>query len=266
MLHTFPTPYDPFSPTILVPFTTVLIGVAAWITVQALKQPINDFVAAVVKSKKLHNVLSTVIHTFAQDLVRWQSLLIAVPALRESRGDHNSSSFTNLSWFIFGWLAVLLTVSTIQEFRNLALYKDLLPLQKPLLPMVDNESEYSTETASSASQEPDNLEHQLTVLSNMRDRSNLCVAYGQPFPNIPLPGFLFPLWRLDTLLLGSGVTLILGARPIWASYLIIASINTANALTWQLLLPKLGLGGLTWISFMFATIIFFVGINQFGIV
>ncbi|TIA89200.1 hypothetical protein E3P81_03047 [Wallemia ichthyophaga] len=258
ILHAFPTHFNPFIP--------IFIGVSAWIVAQSLKQPIYQFVAAVSNSRKLQNSINTVIHTFALDLVRWQSLLIAVPDIRENRGNHSSSSFTSLSWFTFGWIAVSLTFSTFQEFRNLALYKDLLPIQKPLLPMVDNESEYSTETASSATQEPDDLEHQLITLHSMRDRCTLSATYGQPFPNIPLPGFLFPLWRLDTLLLGSGVTLILGARPNWITYLTVALINTVHSFIWQLLLPKFGLGGLTWISFMFATIIFFIGLDQFGIV
>ena len=249
----------------MVPFSIVFVGGGAWIVAQSLKQPIQDTMSALVRSKKLQTLLSLVIHTLALDLTRWQALLLAVPALRDSTGDHNTASFTGLSWFAFGWLATLLTVTTVQQFSTLALYKDLLPLDRPLLPLVDD-SDHSTETASSASLPPDNLEHQLSVLNGMRKRNDVCVAYGQPFPNIPLPGFLFPLWRLDTLLLGTGLTLILGAHPGWTTYLIIAAIDSALALFWRLLLPKVGLGGLTYMSFMCATAVFLCGLNQFGIV
>ncbi|TIC74221.1 hypothetical protein E3Q00_02126 [Wallemia mellicola] len=267
ILKEFPKSEDPFS--LKIHFNVIYIAIASWVLANALKQPIFRLINDIIPSntsKDLVNVLVTIAHTLLQDLVRWQSLLIAVPALKEVKGDHNDQSFTSLSWFIVGWLGVLLGVSTYQQFINLSLYKDFLPTDKTLLPMTSDLSDYSTETASTSSQDQTNLGSQLTLLENIRDRRTLSDLYGQPFPNIPLPGLLFPLWRLDTLLLSSGIMLILGAYPIWSSYFFVTLINLSISLMWQLLLPKLGLGGLTWISFMFATITFFVGLNQFGIV
>lgn len=267
ILKEFPKPEDSFS--LRIQFNVIYIAIASWVLANSLKQPIFRLINDIIPSdtsKDLVNVLVTITHTLLQDLVRWQSLLIAVPVLKEVKGDHNDQSFTSLAWFVVGWLGVLLGVSTYQQFSNLGLYKDFLPADKTLLPITSDLSDYSTETASTSSQDQSNLDSQLTLLENIRDRRVLSEKYGQPFPNIPLPGLLFPLWRLDTLLLSSGITLILGAYPIWPSYFFVTSINSAISLMWQLLLPKVGLGGLTWISFMFATIIFFIGLNQFGIV
>ncbi|WVR00178.1 hypothetical protein IAU59_007320 [Kwoniella sp. CBS 9459] len=58
-------------------------------------------------------------------------------------------------------------------------------------------------------EEEDELERKVEILERMRARRDLEEVLGIPFPNIPFP--LHLLWRLDTLLLNLGLTLLLSA-------------------------------------------------------
>ena len=145
------------------------------------------------------------------------------------------------------------------------MYKELLTSDRvPLTTQPD--SDLNTETNSTDSHDSSDLDYQLILINNMRKRRNLNAIFGQPYPNIPLPGFLFPLWRLDTLLISIGMILIIGSLPYWQTWLILSTVNASITLSWQLLSPKLGLGGLTWMSFMLAIGSFLIGLNQWRII
>lgn len=266
LLHFFTSPLNPISKTMPIPIQSLTLGSASWVFAHSFRKPTFkclDFLVPI-DSNLCVGILGTIIHSFFLDFIRWQGLLLAVPTLKQSI-DFDDPSFTNMSWFIVGWSATILIVSTFQQFQNLLLYKELLTSDRvPLTTQPD--SDLNTETNSTDSHDSSDLDYQLILINNMRKRRNLNAIFGQPYPNIPLPGFLFPLWRLDTLLISIGMILIIGSLPYWQTWLILSTVNASITLSWQLLSPKLGLGGLTWMSFMLAIGSFLIGLNQWRII
>ncbi|WVF72988.1 hypothetical protein IAT40_007806 [Kwoniella sp. CBS 6097] len=91
-------------------------------------------------------------------------------------------------------------------------------------------------------EEEEELERKVEILERMRARRDLEEVLGIPFPNIPFP--LHLLWRLDTLLLNLGLTLLLSAFYFNSSpiYRHSSSAYTSIAGTGFLLQGKRGTG------------------------
>ena len=131
-------------------------------------------------------------------------------------------------------------------------------------------------------EEEEELFRKVDVLERMRSRRELEDVIGIPFPvsaftwtliisvadsqNIPFP--LHLLWRLDTLLLNLGLTLILSAfyfnpfpiyrhhlpvataprepsRFLWLVWALVALLHVAVSLTWKVV-GRVGVGAVTW--------------------
>ncbi len=139
-------------------------------------------------------------------------------------------------------------------------------------------------------QDEEDLDAKIDALVRMRSRRELESALGIPYPNINFA--LHILWRIDTILLNLGLTLLLAAfffnpvplyrrppthrteeglpmddgylRPVRLLPLVVVGIITLHtlvSLTWSLGLRRLGLGAVTWGSLILSLMSLFAGLG-----
>ncbi|OCF38115.1 hypothetical protein I316_00339 [Kwoniella heveanensis BCC8398] len=150
-------------------------------------------------------------------------------------------------------------------------------------------------------EEEDELERKVEILERMRARRDLEEVLGIPFPNIPFP--LHLLWRLDTLLLNLGLTLLLSAfyfnsspiyrhssidtaasdtllvhgkrgngivvpdtepsKWLWLAWVLVALVHVLVSLVWKVV-GRVGVGAVTWGGLIVALGSVFAGLGCWG--
>ncbi|KAK8853236.1 hypothetical protein IAR55_003938 [Kwoniella newhampshirensis] len=142
------------------------------------------------------------------------------------------------------------------------------------------------------------LERKVEILERMRARRELEEVIGVAYPNIPFP--LLLLWRLDTLLLNLGLTLLLSAfyfnptpiyrhspysrsnpfdmvsnngsaaipdvepsRWLWLVWGLVVLVHVAVSLVWKIV-GRLGVGAVTWGGLIVALGSVFAGLGSWG--
>ncbi|RSH91848.1 hypothetical protein EHS25_009218 [Saitozyma podzolica] len=265
--QTYPHPF------LIAPFA---IGIFASCTVQTLRIPV-----------------STTLHTLLHELVRLSTLPLIVPS--------PTSGFHSSYYLGLGWGVAEAAWGIVQGWDQLALYEDI---------MRPSDVEESRETSSKGErrilllqEEPVDeldeaeLERKVEILENMRARRDLEEVIGVPFPNIPFP--LHLLWRLDTLLLNLGLTLILSAfyfdpapiyhhldsvpvhsvpvrtlgpeashpgepsRWLWLAWALVALLHVCVSLVWKVV-GRVGVGAVTWGGLIVALGSVFAGLGAWG--
>ena len=235
-------------------------------------------------------ISSTTIHTLIHELLRLATLPIVVPS--------PTSGFHSSYYLGLGWGTAEVAWGIVKGWEQLALYQDVMrPEVEPetngkealgLKITPDDEEDLEEGQDDSAIElrkqleEEEELFRKVDVLERMRSRRELEDVIGIPFPvsastwtliisvadsqNIPFP--LHLLWRLDTLLLNLGLTLILSAfyfnpfpiyrhhlpvataprepsRFLWLVWALVALLHVAVSLTWKVV-GRVGVGAVTW--------------------
>ncbi|KAG7579942.1 hypothetical protein FFLO_00150 [Filobasidium floriforme] len=316
----------------------LIIGVLASITMQALRDPVleaismlpeqlgrmfsrSGFTASRSKSTirlLLLAALGIFLHTAMQELLRVIALYLCEP--------HSSTMVTTTrlfqqSYYLgIGWgAAEAFWGITRGWFSGVRLWSDLLD-KVSVEPVADPERNMSTSTAqdyatatsqqmesevvvaddqssvSSLEDEEDNLLAKIEALQRLRGRKDLEDALGKPFPNIAVAVHI--LWRLDTILLNLGFTLIVSAfyyntEPIYhrlsarsslpsGKYgltpldelkphrlfpLVVAGVALAHFViswVWAVGVRRVGLSAVTWGSLVVSLAAFFAGLGSWG--
>ena len=233
---------------------------------------------------------STTLHSGLHELVRLATLPMIAPS--------PTSGFHSSYYLGLGWGIAEAIWGIIQGWEQLSLYEDVLTQDRSDgegLGLIMGESadyEDHGHTADFERQEEleeAELERKVEALENMRERrgelAQLCSmprrhtradfadleeVLGTPFPNIPIA--LHMLWRIDTLLLNLGLTLILSAyyfnsypiyhpehfttgstapRPnepsrwLWLVWAVVAFLHICVSLVWKVV-GRVGIGAVTW--------------------
>ncbi|WVW86189.1 hypothetical protein I302_108230 [Kwoniella bestiolae CBS 10118] len=138
-------------------------------------------------------------------------------------------------------------------------------------------------------EDEEELERKVEILERMRARRDLEEVIGQPFPNIPFP--LHLLWRLDTLLLNLGLTLLLSSfyfnstpiykhsplvvrhdaavpdtqphKWLWQVWALVALLHVCVSLVWKVV-GRVGIGAVTWGGLIVALGSVFAGLGCWG--
>ncbi|KAL7418412.1 hypothetical protein Q5752_006870 [Cryptotrichosporon argae] len=210
------------------------IGLTTSITVQSLRVPCWVVVSWLPLSDSWTSYVSTVVHTTLHEVLRLAALTVTLAS--------PTSGFHSSYYLALGFGAAEAAWGIVQGWEQLALYEDVLSgrvedneyagesgwdglsvvpedpergesaiglvLGTPAGARDRNEPRVIDEQAEREADEAE-LERKVGILERMRARHDLEQAIGLPFPNIPLP--LHLLWRLDTLLLNLGLTLLLSA-------------------------------------------------------
>lgn len=151
--------------------------------------------------------LSTTLHALLHEATRMVSVPLTIPSA--------TSGFHSSYYLGLGWGVAECAWGIVQGWEQLALYQD------------DDEQPFCDDACAEECMDPegpvdldaedpddddddddlDELEHRVSILQKMQARHELEQVMGTPFPMIPLA--LHILWRVDTLLLNLGLTLIL---------------------------------------------------------
>ncbi|WVO18543.1 hypothetical protein L204_106262 [Cryptococcus depauperatus] len=167
---------------------------------------------------------------------------------------------------------------------------------------VGEETDEDDETVDIAGEEEEDeteLERKVEILERIRARRELEDVLGLPFPNIPFPFHL--LWRLDTLLLNLGLTLILSAfyfnptpiyhqfhstdfsivsdaisvnhksvKPgdgpshwLWLTWTLVTVAHVGVSLVWKVV-GRVGVGAVTWGGLIVSLGSVFAGLGAWG--
>ncbi|ODN99110.1 hypothetical protein I350_07265 [Cryptococcus amylolentus CBS 6273] len=276
-------------------FNPFLVGIFASCTVQTLRVPIYVIVSWFGMS--ITSVESRVVHTILHELLRLSSLPLS-PASPTS-GFH-SSYYLGLGWGIaeVAW-------GTVQGWEQLALYQEVMMpsassakdgiwlesseegeeegvKRDGMLSSVEerdeDENSLNEDEESDTSSEDDVLDEtelgkKVEILERMRERRELEEVIGVAFPAIPFA--LHLLWRLDTLLLNLGLTLILSSfyfnsTPIY-HHSLSPSPNTLSALGDHPMVPEREPSRWLWLAWAAVVLVHVVvnlvwrGVAKFGI-
>lgn len=266
-----------------------LVGIFASCTVQSLREPVWVISSSLTSYTTL---TSTTVHTLIHELLRLSTLPIIVPS--------PTSGFHSSYYLGLGWGTAEVAWGIVKGWEQLSLYQDVMRLEvepesngKEALGLKlnpDDEDDLEEGQADSAVElrkqleEEDELFRKVDVLERMRSRRELEDVIGIPFPNIPFP--LHLLWRLDTLLLNLGLTLILSAfyfnpfpiyrhhlpvataprepsRFLWLVWALVALLHIAVSLTWKVV-GRVGVGAVTWGGLIVALGSVFAGLGAWG--
>ncbi|WVQ74287.1 hypothetical protein IAR50_003884 [Cryptococcus sp. DSM 104548] len=216
-----------------------LVGIFASCTVQTLRVPIYVVVSWFGMSFTAVEYLSRVVHTILHELLRLSSLPLS-PA-------SPTSGFHSSYYLGLGWGVAEVAWGIVQGWEQLALYQEvMLPstssaddriyledhsieqgegggrMRDGMLSAVEERDEDEAslddyedgDDVSDVSSEDDELDEtelgkKVEILERIRARRELEEVIGVAFPAIPIA--LHLLWRLDTLLLNLGLTLILSS-------------------------------------------------------
>ncbi|KIR29166.1 hypothetical protein I309_01752 [Cryptococcus deuterogattii LA55] len=307
----YPHPLSPY------PF---IIGIFASCTVQTIRIPIFVVVGWFSFSSTATGFISRILHSTLHEALRLLTLPLIVPS--------PTSGFHSSYYLGLGWGVAEVTWGIVQGWEQLALYQEVMPSSNRIyLPdEEDHDDEDEQERAKregmlSAVEERDEeesdrdieeeeheevdelddseLEKKVEILERMRARRDLEQVIGVPFPNIPFPFHL--LWRLDTLLLNLGLTLILSAfyfnptpiyrhfhpspisdgavveaesipatkpdrdasKYLWLAWVIIVLVHVGVNLAWKVV-GRLGVGAVTWGALIIALGSVFAGLGCWG--
>ncbi|WWC72036.1 uncharacterized protein I206_105995 [Kwoniella pini CBS 10737] len=298
-------------------FKPFIIGIFASCTVQTIRVPIWVIVSWSKISQRRITFWSTTLHATIHELLRLCTLtLITISPI---------SGFHSSYYLGLGWGSAEVTWGIVQGWEQIELYKEVMrPSSSPQLPTTDLEaqevsgpkvngngkreglssvSERSDEDDSQAiydesidqqegdEEDEEDLERKVEILERMRARRDLEDILGLPFPNIPFP--LHLLWRLDTLLLNLGLTLLLSSfyfnsapiyrhhssiimvrdgtmipdtKPhkwLWQVWVLVALLHIIISLVWKNV-GRVGIGAVTWGGLIVALGSVFAGLGCWG--
>ncbi|KIR62550.1 hypothetical protein I314_03495 [Cryptococcus bacillisporus CA1873] len=298
-----------------------IIGIFASCTVQTIRVPIFVVVEWFGFSSTAIGFISRILHSTLHEALRLLTLPLIVPS--------PTSGFHSSYYLGLGWGVAEVTWGIVQGWEQLALYQEVMPSpdriylpdeedhdddedgqerakREGMLSAVEerDEEESDREIEEEEDEEEDvlddsELEKKVEILERMRARRDLEQVIGVPFPNIPFPFHL--LWRLDTLLLNLGLTLILSAfyfnptpiyrhfhpspisdgavveavsipatkpdrdasKYLWLSWVIIVLVHVGVNLAWKVV-GRLGVGAVTWGALIIALGSVFAGLGCWG--
>ncbi|OXC70802.1 hypothetical protein AYX13_00785 [Cryptococcus neoformans] len=298
-----------------------IIGIFASCTVQTTRVPIFVVVEWLRFSPTATGFISRMLHCTVHESLRLVTLPLIVPS--------PTSGFHSSYYLGLGWGVAEVAWGIVQGWEQLSLYQEIMPSSDKLyLPdeedHADGEDEQERakrESMLSAVEERDEeesdrdieegedeeedeldeseLEKKVEILERMRARRDLEQVIGVPFPNIPFPFHL--LWRLDTLLLNLGLTLILSAfyfnptpiyrhshpspfpdgaaveaesvltmepdrdasKYLWLAWVIVVLVHVGVNLVWKVV-GRLGIGAVTWGALIIALGSVFAGLGCWG--
>ncbi|WVR07661.1 hypothetical protein IAU60_004703 [Kwoniella sp. DSM 27419] len=310
------------------------IGVFASCSVQTIRVPIWVMVSWLGASTWATTFWSTSFHAIIHELLRMATLPLIIPS--PTSGFH-SSYYLGLGWgvaevtwgIVQGWeqlelyKEVMKPVGAIQlsddvEVATRVQNGDSLATEQleptgsrsgkahAMLSSVserdeedDGEVVLLDEEEEERDEEEEELERKVEILERMRGRRDMEELLGIPFPNIPFP--LHLLWRLDTLLLNLGLTLLLSAfyfnsspiyrhtsrspqpftvevslehtpvtipgnqpsRWLWLALVLVALLHVAVSLVWKVV-GRVGVGAVTWGGLIVALGSVFAGLGCWG--
>lgn len=200
--------------------------------------------------------LSSTLHALLHEATRMVSVPLTIPSA--------TSGFHSSFYLGLGWGVAECAWGIVQGWEQLALYED-----------IDEEDDCFDDCDDQGEEEDlEELEHRVSILQRMQARHELEEVMGVNFPLIPLA--LHMLWRIDTLLLNLGLTLILSgfyfdpeplyrhepkmardggwqpsvpkARPShWLplAWCVVAAVHVALGLVWKLV-GRVGVAPVTW--------------------
>ncbi|KAE8539373.1 hypothetical protein D1P53_004473 [Cryptococcus gattii VGV] len=298
-----------------------IIGIFASCTVQTVRVPIFVVVEWFGFSSTAIGYISRILHSTLHEALRLLTLPLIVPS--------PTSGFHSSYYLGLGWGVAEVTWGIVQGWEQLALYQEVMPSsnriylpdeedhdddgdeqerakREGMLSAVEerDEEESDIEIEEEEDEEEDvlddsELEKKVEILERMRARRDLEQVIGVPFPNIPFPFHL--LWRLDTLLLNLGLTLILSAfyfnptpiyrhfhpspvsdgavveaesipatkpdrdasKYLWLAWVIIVLVHVGVNLAWKVV-GRLGVGAVTWGALIIALGSVFAGLGCWG--
>ncbi|WVO21257.1 uncharacterized protein IAS62_002564 [Cryptococcus decagattii] len=299
-----------------------IIGIFASCTVQTIRVPIFVVVEWFGFSSTAIGFISRILHSTLHEALRLLTLPLIVPS--------PTSGFHSSYYLGLGWGVAEVTWGIVQGWEQLALYQEVMPSpdriylpdeedhdddeedeqerakREGMLSAVEerDEEESDREIEEEEDEEEDvlddsELEKKVEILERMRARRDLEQVIGVPFPNIPFPFHL--LWRLDTLLLNLGLTLILSAfyfnptpiyrhfhpspisdgavveavsipatkpdrdasKYLWLAWVIIVLVHVGVNLAWKVV-GRLGVGAVTWGALIIALGSVFAGLGCWG--
>ncbi|ORY33440.1 hypothetical protein BCR39DRAFT_592790 [Naematelia encephala] len=273
-------------------FKPFLIGLFASCTVQTLRVPVWEVISWLQLGPMFTNYSATIIHTTLHELIRMSTLPLVSPS--------PTSGFHSSYYLGLGWGVAEVTWGIVQGYEQLALYSDVMRPEE-----IDLEGTGSVKFEVQESEEgrllespeiaeiqlqledEEELERRVEVLERMRGRRDLEEVIGVPYPTIPFP--LHLLWRLDTLLLNLGLTLILSAfyfdsapiyrhtfhnplathpgdapsKYLWLVWAIVAVVHVGVSLVWKVV-GRVGVGAVTWGGLIVALGSVFAGLGAWG--
>ncbi|ORX40591.1 hypothetical protein BD324DRAFT_611428 [Kockovaella imperatae] len=264
-----------------------LIGLFASCTVQTLRVPVWVFMSWFSIPPSLETFLSTTTHTILHELVRLSSVTLITRT--------TCSGFHSVFYLGLGWGAAEVAWGIVQGYEQLSLYEDLLSSgqtetsapQEADEEEEDEELEVGNDTFALEQEAVTDLERKVEVLERVRARRDLEEVIGVPYPTIPFA--LHILWRIDTLLLNLGLTLILAAfyfnpyplyddsdnllppyhsdekpsRLLWPVWALVAVLHVCISLVWKIV-GRVGIEAVTWGGLIVALGALFCGLGAWG--
>ncbi|KLT40550.1 hypothetical protein CC85DRAFT_287393 [Cutaneotrichosporon oleaginosum] len=269
-----------------------LVGTFASMAVQSLRVPMFILVSWLPLSGTGAVFVSTVAHVIVHEACRLVSVPLTVPSI--------TSGFHSSYWLGLGWGVAEAAWGIVQGYEQLNLYEDLsdpwaiedLACQEcndeGLCPVPED---MDPEDEAGANDDLAELEHRVEILERMRARAELEDVMGLPFPLIPFA--LHVLWRIDTLILNLGLTLILSGfyfdpEPIYKhegivtardwppiapkptpsrwlplAWVAVTLVHITLSLVWKVV-GRVGVGAVTWGGLIVALGSVFAGLGVWG--
>ncbi|CED82640.1 hypothetical protein [Phaffia rhodozyma] len=205
--------------------------------------------------------------------------------------------FASAAWLGLGWAAGEVTVGIWQAFSQLGFYRPVLPdvgggielghgpneggslglegidVRRDIIEEVDDDDDDDDEE-SEQQRERERLEEGVWELIAVQKREEIESLLGVPLPNIP--AIILALWRIDSLLLNIGITLIFSAlfsthredgsawhiiKHMLPLFTAVAGGHIVLSLVWVSGIPTLGAPTTTYASLLVALAIFFWGLG-----
>ncbi|KAK6909398.1 hypothetical protein I203_103416 [Kwoniella mangroviensis CBS 8507] len=308
-------------------FKPFLIGIFASCTVQTIRVPVWVVVSWFKLSIGQTTFWSTSLHAIIHELLRLSTLPLIT--ISPTSGFH-SSYYLGLGWglaevtygIIQGWEQIELYKEVMRPSGSLSLSSDPNDrdveaqttggngtartnkthegMLSSVLERSDeedsqviyddlNQQDQEEEEIEEEEEEEEELERKVEILERMRARRDLEEVIGLPFPNIPFP--LHLLWRLDTLLLNLGLTLLLSSfyfnstpiyrhspsvvrhdaavpdsqphKWLWQVWALVSLLHVAVSLVWKVV-GRVGIGAVTWGGLIVALGSVFAGLGCWG--
>ncbi|GMK58396.1 hypothetical protein CspeluHIS016_0504280 [Cutaneotrichosporon spelunceum] len=267
-----------------------LIGTFASMAVQSLRVPMFILVSWLPLGGNAAVVVSTAAHVVVHEACRLVSVPLTIPS--------PTSGFHSSYWLGLGWGAAEAAWGIVQGYSQLSLYEDLSdPWAIRDLSCDECEEdeclpeELDLEDEAGANDDLAELEDRVEILERMRARGELEDVMGLPFPLIPFA--LHVLWRIDTLILNLGLTLILSGfyfdpEPIYKhesaavardwppiapkptpsrwlplAWVAVTVVHIALSLVWKVV-GRVGVGAVTWGGLIVALGSVFAGLGVWG--
>jgi len=248
---THDTPPRPHSPYFPLPFPELLLSSALWSLSHLVRVPLYTVFS--IAFRTLHPAFLTILFQAFYALVYNLLRLSAIPMLRLKHEmdfpfpTWHDFTFRRVWWLALGWAAIETTVGIVQDYQQIALYKDVMipedkiaailahpgsgsgsrfggsqeeililsprsPEESPALQRQQSTTGISiSQPASRHISEAIELEvdRDIERLVNLKEREELEGIYGLPIIRIPV--FLSCLQRIDSIIITLGITLILSA-------------------------------------------------------